>query len=59
MAGRLIHCVLHTAISSVTLSKRLQLIALVFEHCELRGLAGWQKLSIFKTMEHHGIKEDA
>ena len=37
----------------------LQSIALAFERCVLRGLAAWQKLSIFKATEHHGMKEEA
>ena len=38
---------------------QLQSIALAFERCVLRDLAAWQKLSIFKATEHHGMKEEA
>ena len=37
----------------------VQSIALAFERCVLRDLAAWQKLSIFKATEHHGMKEEA
>jgi len=36
----------------------VQSIALAFERCILHGLAAWQKLSIFKATEHHGMKDD-
>ena len=37
----------------------VQSIALAFERCVLRGKAAWQKLSIFKATEYHGMKEEA